>query len=536
MNKAGICLKVIACLLMAFLSARAGQNPRWAEVKVDTLRVEMVESGEVEAVKSRTVSAPQIWGMDLQIVEMVPEGTVVDSGEVLLQFDASTLQAKLEEKQAELDMRRAEMKRMQVEHQAQIAALEREVEIAKYALELAKVQLEQLQFESEARKEDGQLEVMKAEIALKEAQTRLDAQRIINVSAEKKQRLLILQARGAVNEIQQDLAKLTLRAPISGMVVYHADWDGSKPQVGEKMRPGRGVIDLPDLSRMQVKIKLNEIDIARIKVGQMAKIALEAFPGREYTGTLTAIAQIPERMERGSQVKIFEATLEIAQSDSLLKPGMTAMARVQIATVPEAKILPAGCIFEKNGQPVVYKVGNLKKAIPVQLGLRNDFYYQVEGVAPGEKISWETRDPGASPLGYLAYRQSVFPPDSLQQQYFTEMEQRKLTFDYEAFRNRPPEPPGGAPGGTEAMLKQLGIPSGEMAGKSGKIQLTPEMLKKLKAQMAKGGKRVIKGDSSGAKLQKKPGPLPPGVKIKTFRFSAPGKSSQKQASGKKPVK
>ena len=59
------------------------------------------------------------------------------------------------------------------------------------------------------------------------------------------------------------------------------------------------------------------------------------------------------------------------------------------------------------------------------------------------------------------------------------MDNRELTFDYEAFRNKPPEPPGGAPGGTKAMLEKLGFPAGEMVIQGGSIKLSPDMMKKL---------------------------------------------------------
>jgi multidrug efflux pump subunit AcrA (membrane-fusion protein) len=382
---------------------------------------------------------------------------------------------------------------MRTEQQARISEMQRRVEMADYTLKLAQVQLEQLQYESASRQENGKLEVLKAEIALQEAKTKLAAQAIIHDAEEKKQQLKILQSQGQVNEIQRQLDQLTLRAPLAGLAVYHPDWNGSKPAIGDKVRQGRGLIDLPDLSRMQVKVYVNEVDAARLAPNQAAIITLDAFPAKQFHARLASTTKIASTREQGSQVRVFETVLTITESDSLLKPGMTAQVRLQLDKLPEATVIPIGCVFEVNGQPVVFTKKSPKKPTPVKLGSRNDFDISVEGLEVGTEVSWQPGVAEAQPLGYAEFQKRVRRPPDEYQTFFTEMEKRRLTFDYEAFRNRPPEPPGGAPGGTEAMLKKFGFPSGEMAAPGGKITLTPEMMKNM--QKAGGANIKIMGDS-----------------------------------------
>ncbi len=194
------------------INSTAAQSQTFAKARKDTLLVELVETGEVGAVNSTVVSAPQIWSQDLQIIDMVPEGTRVDSGEVVVQLDRASLLTRLAASQTELDGHRADWRKMRTEQQARISEMQRRVEMAEYALKLAQVQLEQLQYESVSRQENGKLEVLKAEIALQEAKTKLAAQAIIHDAEEKKQQLKILQSQGQVNEIQRQLDQLTLRA------------------------------------------------------------------------------------------------------------------------------------------------------------------------------------------------------------------------------------------------------------------------------------------------------------------------------------
>jgi multidrug efflux pump subunit AcrA (membrane-fusion protein) len=490
---------VLAAGALLFSAAMA-QSPQWFKVRKDTLRVELTESGEVGAVRSTVIAAPHIWQLDLRIIDLALEGTTVDSGAVVARFDPSALLTQLNTRKTELDMNLATLQSVHAEHTAQMRELEREVEIAEYTLKLAEVQFEQLKFESAVRQENGQLEVLKAEISVKEAKTRLEAQKIINHSAEKKLQLTILQAQGAVNDLQRQMDQLVLRAPLSGMVVYHSDWDGSKPQLGGKIRPGRGVIDLPDLSRMQVKIPVHEVDAAKLKTEQEALITLEAFPSKTFRGRLLSVTRIASKKEPESQVRVFEAILEIVEKDSLLKPGMTAQVRLQLELVPDAILVPAGCVFEQEGRAVVFTKKSPQKPVPVQFRGRNDFYVSVSGIETGTEVSWQAGTPSARPLGYAAFTQRTKPPASEREQFFSEMSRRHLTFDYEAFRNSPPQPPGGAPGGMEAMFKQLGVPGGEMASQ-GRITLTPESIR----QMAKPGSAppAIKADSTASKNELK---------------------------------
>lgn len=467
----------LVLILPVTLGATQQQKERWAVAQKDTLHIELVESGEISAVRSTTVSAPQIWNLDMQIIDMIDEGAAVDSGQIVVQLDPSSLLTSLDDKKAQLEIQKADMRKMVEEHRTKIAELEREIEMSKHSFKLAEVQLEQLKFESDSRRDDGELEVLKAKIALKEAQTKLDAQKIINASARKKQELLIFQAQGEVDRIQRQVDDLTLRAPIGGMAVHHRDWNGTKPQVGGKIRPGAGIINLPDLSRMQVKIRVNEIDMAKLERDQHATVSLDAFPHKKFTAKLVSKTTIADPLERDSQVRIFEALLVIAERDSLLKPGMTARVQISLDALPDAITLPIGCIFEIDGTPVVFEKGRSKPTEVTILG-RNDYLAAVEGLAAQTEVHWQPADQKARPLGYQAYARRLRPPENERDAFFTQMSNRELTFDYEAFRNQPPEPPGGAPGGTKAMLEKLGFPAGEMANQSGTIKITPEMLKK----------------------------------------------------------
>ena len=377
----------MSCFLLMFDRVMA-QQKNWAKAKKDTLRVELVETGEVGAVNSTVVTTPMIWSQDLQIIDLAPEGIHVDSGAVLVQLDRVSLSTQLQGKQTELDGHRSDMLRLQTEQSNRIREMERSVEMAEHTLQLAHVQLEQMKYESASRQEQGKLEVLKAEIALKEAKTKLEAQAIIHHAEEKKQQLKILQAQNQANESKRQLEQLTLRAPISGMVVHHPDWNGNKPTIGEKIRPGRGVIDLPDLSRMQVKIRVNEVDAARLQTNQPARISLDAFPNKQFRGRLISTTRIASKKAEESQVNVFEAIVEIAGSDSLLKPGMTAQVRIEDADARSALVVPTEAVI-RTGTRTMVIVANESGYAPteVQLGRQSGDNIEIRnGLSEGQRV------------------------------------------------------------------------------------------------------------------------------------------------------
>ena len=104
-------LVTLTCFCIASLllgACRESTQLRRVQVEQGTLLRTLEESGEIAAIHSVTLRAPLEWGGDLQIVEMAPEGILVEEGDFLLRFDAGFLEKELEETRGGLDAKRAE--------------------------------------------------------------------------------------------------------------------------------------------------------------------------------------------------------------------------------------------------------------------------------------------------------------------------------------------------------------------------------------------------------------------------------------------
>lgn len=471
-------------LLFALLfhpSESSSEDTLWFDVKRTDLTVDLFEVGEIQAVNAMFVKAPYEWRADLQIIDMVPEGIVVEKGDVLVQLDTGYLEAELGAAQSELQSHQAELKRLNAEQTARLQELQNQVENARYAGELAKLQEERLKYESEARRANARLELQKAEIALKEAQTKLASQRTLDSLETEKVLLNIAKEQARVREVLHKMDELTLRAPLSGLVVYHEyrTMDGrQKYKIGDKVQPGGAIIELPDLSAMQVEFRVHEVDRDKIDVGQRALLTLEAFPEKTFTAHIEEIARLAEPAENESEVKLFSVIAGIDESDAVLKPGMSAKVRVILEEHQDVLAIPCTAVFERDGQPVVLTRDSWPKAQPVTLGARHDYLVVVEeGLSPGDKIAWHPPEEEAHryhPSGFAHHlRQQREKPQQLTEA-IERMRSLGLDFDYAGFRKGElQQAPGDTTKRSHAPSRTIRLPDGRTItvtpGASGKM-------------------------------------------------------------------
>ncbi len=363
------------------------------EVQQGEFIVSIKAKGELKAKNSQAVTVPRSSSFNIQIVRLAPEGGIVKAGAFLVQFDPTQAQQKLDEKQNALKNALAELESQKASIASNMAQIESALQTERYSHEQAKLRFEQMQYEAEAKRREQEINLRKAELSLKQAEEKIEAQKKIDAANLSKANLQVERAKLELGEAERELASLTLTAPIDGLVVYKEVWGPSgaaKVKVGDTPWRGQEVIEIPDLSVMQVKASINEVDVSRVAKGQQVIIKLDALPEPAFHGTVAQIATLASR-KRNSNVKEFEVMILIDGSDPRLKPGMSASAEIVTDRLADATYVPLESVFEKDGKTVVYSAGSAKP-IPVEVGQKNaDFIVINSGLKPGQKIS--LRDP-----------------------------------------------------------------------------------------------------------------------------------------------
>ncbi len=253
--------------------------------------------------------APEVSG---EIVELpFAEGAEVKKGQLLMRIKDDNYRYQVDQREADLASTRA----AEIQNRARLEQARDDME---RSLDL--YQKELIPF-SQHRRTRTEFEVAEANFNSAQAQVR--------------------RADGLLSQSRDLLEKTTLYAPMDGTI------SRLPVEVGERVA-GTGqfnsieVMRIADLSNMEVVVKVNENDVVNVQVGNVARIDVDAFPEREFKGTVTEIASTAITTGANSQAEVtnFEVKIRIDADGETLKPGMSALADIETATATDVLVVP----------------------------------------------------------------------------------------------------------------------------------------------------------------------------------------------------
>jgi len=269
------------------------------------------------------------------ITQLAPEGEDVAAGTVVAAFDPKELTDRLALQQSQLDAARKELEKTVLEGQQGVEELELQLAESKMKLEKAERKLDvpdDLVGGLQQSVERYDAELARLEYALN--QRRVETARANLVARRANQEAKVARLDAEVQQVLRSIEAMKLRAPRAGCVVYIVeDEEDGKPRVGGEVWQGRDVIEIADLSAMEVDARVPEPDAGRIGVGQRAEVRLDANPDRLFTGRVTELGRVFHPKSPETPSVVFDATVSIDNPDPhLMRPGMAA----------EVTILPDG--------------------------------------------------------------------------------------------------------------------------------------------------------------------------------------------------
>ena len=361
--------------------------------------------GDIRPAKSIALAAPLQAGGEMLIVKLVANGTVVKKGDIVVEFDATSLKQRLQERQSELKTAEGEIEQSQA--QAKIAAEQQATNLmkAKYDVDRAKLDLGKRDLVSRIDFEGAKLSLADAEQRLKEVEAKglsTKAGSDAELLGKKRKRD---KAQFDVDRTTASIEALRLRAPEDGTVNILQNprsgnmfgGGGVEFREGDRAWAGASILELPDLSSIHLEARLDEADRGRLKIGQTATVKIEAVPGKDFTATVDLISVLA-RADFSSgwpPVRNFDLGLVLGDRDPRIRPGMTATARIAADRVSNVTLVPAETIFQKDGRPVVYKLkgGKFDEQI-IEITRRGREQAAVSsGVAPGDRLAVRRPEP-----------------------------------------------------------------------------------------------------------------------------------------------
>ena len=359
-------------------------------VKSGKFVISVTTTGELEARSNEKIHGPnpsalrnaRIW--QYRIEKIVPDGTVVDSGDWVANLDRSDLANKIKDQELEVEKLRMQYTKTQLDTAITLRDARDALVNMKYALEEKQIVVDQSIYEPPATQRQVKLDLEKARRTFKQTKENYVLKSEKAKANMKEVGANLNKAIRKLDELKKLSSEFIVYAPKAGMVIYKRSWDGKKQGVGAQISAWDNVVAiLPDLSAMNSKTYVNEIDISKVKKGQKAIVSTDAFPDKKFTGVVTEVANIGQQM-KNSNAKVFEVIIQLDGNDSVLRPAMTTKNQIITEIIDSALFVPIECVHNSDSLSFVY-TGHRKQQ--VLTGKSNDEDIVIRaGLKKGEEV------------------------------------------------------------------------------------------------------------------------------------------------------
>lgn len=266
--------------------------------------------------------------------------------------------------------------------------------------------------QSKVAQAERELNRIKGESLAKEVQAR---------ATRETTRSVYVQELAKYKDIQDEIAKCKIFAPQDGMVVYYlpeqARYGGGSQQSivaqGEPVREGQKLMQIPDLTHMQVNTKVHEALVSHVQKDQPALVRVDSYPDKQLAGHVETVSTVSSQLDFwSSDVKVYTTKVAIDESLEGLKPGMSAEVTISIGdplehvlTVPIEAVIGSAELGKKRELFVVTDRGPEKRGVVI--GSSNESMVEItDGVKEGDQVvlnprallgdqNTKTRQPGS---------------------------------------------------------------------------------------------------------------------------------------------
>lgn len=387
--------KILFLLIIVIMVSCKGNNTpdvQETQVKRGTFLEELTEQGTVQAVNSISITAPTIsyrYGA-LKLARMVEDGAEVEEGDTVMIFDPSEIKRAIIQAEQQLEIARAEYDKLKSQQQSEIEDLEADLELSRISQQISSINFEASTYEPEATKKEIKLRLESAGIALDRAKEQIENKRIIHKEDLLQKSLNINQLTATLKDANTSMSSLFVVSPANGIAIKESNWSTQqKWAVGDQPFSGSKLIELPDLSDMRAEVKINEVDISKIILGQRVEIRPDAYSDSSYTGKVESIANLAQNIDSKTKIKIFPVQIGIEGHSKTLLPGLTVSCKIVVNEIPDVLFIPLEALFNEQGIDYVYvKSGSGFKRRDIRTGAINaDFAIIEEGLEENDIIA-----------------------------------------------------------------------------------------------------------------------------------------------------
>lgn len=392
------------------------------------LLITVTDDGNVESAKNIDVKCLVAGGS--AILWIVPDGSEVKEGDVLVKLDQSNIEDQLNSQRINYEKAQATKIQAEEDYQSAVIGVQeyaegiyvKELQLSEANINIAQENLrssENLLEHTRKMSRKGfatSLQVEADEFAVERAKLELDSAKTARTVLEKFTRVKTLKELEAKREaasakvrseqaafqlekdrlerLEKQLKNCEIKAPQNGIVIYANDQSGRfsssssvKIEEGANVRESQTILRLPDLSNMQVKMTVHESKVERLRIGMPARIVIQ---DREFQGRITSVANQPEPGAFfAASVKEYATIVKIDGEAEGLKPQMSAEVEVLVADLQDVLTVPVSCVVEQAGKFFCWVTTGPGKyeRHPLIVGQTNDRVFEIkDGLKEGDLV------------------------------------------------------------------------------------------------------------------------------------------------------
>ncbi len=349
-----VVLGVAGMIIMGAVSKRdSGQAVFMANVETGPFRDTINASGLLIPRKKVSIMS-DVMG---KIVELpVKEGDIVKKGQILVRIDDRDLKSEVQRQEAGVRMAQIQVKNQEVS----VDTASREFKRKKRLFENKLISLE----------------------AFEQARSSLQgAELLLNQYKES-----VVQARAILQKSKELLSKTVILSPMAGKITSLNKELGEQVIQGTVNIPGSVIMEVSDMSAIDLEVEVNEIEASRIRTGMLATLKLDALANRKFKGKVFEIGQSAYRPQ-GRDVSVFKIKIALLELDPAMKPGMNGEAEITVQEKKKALFIPIQAVRTGDDNKkfcFVLKDGKAEKKT-VETGLSNDANTEITSGLTGDE-------------------------------------------------------------------------------------------------------------------------------------------------------
>jgi HlyD family secretion protein len=318
-------------------------------------------SGTVEAVEATTISTPRLEGQNNQslvVTTLVRPGSMVRKGDLLVEFDRQDQLKNALDRRVELNDLEQQIRKKDAEARAAQAKDDSEIVQAENAESRAQLEMLKNEMLPKIQAEKNAQALEEAQAKLKQLKTTYELKRRAAEADLGILRIRRDRAENAMRQAESNADRMSIQSPIEGMAVIKSIWKSNnmaEVQEGEEVRSGMPIVDVVNPASMRVRAKVNQADIAEVKVGLPVRVGLDAYPDLSFTGRIAQISPMAVTSTLSPKVRTFIALVAVDGSHPNLMPDLTASLDVELIRQGAALVVPRDAL-RFDGEQVYVRV------------------------------------------------------------------------------------------------------------------------------------------------------------------------------------